>query len=474
MTFTSFEFVFFFAAVLLIRKCIWNFSTEKWFLLVASYAFYMSWNIRCGLLLFFISLVNYFFGLWIVQTNDPKKRKIFLIISIIINLSALSYFKYTNFILDNTWAGLTLLGMNVNRLQYEILLPIGISFFTFQAMTYTIGLYRQSIQPCHSLRDFLLFVAFFPQILAGPINRAAELLPQFNQRTRATMLDFEAGIAQFAIGAVKKLVISDRIALHVNLFFSAPGNYDALSLLFGLAGYTIQIYCDFCGYSDMAIGTARIMGYRFPENFQMPYSAVNIAEFWRRWNITLSKWLRDYLYISLGGNRLGNIRTYANLLITFLLCGLWHGASWTFIIWGGIHGIALTVHRVWSIWNPLSSLKNIPLIKYIGILFSRILTLGIVMIGWLFFRADSLTIAGQYFSRLLSWSSDGTRLFSPYIFAALIIVFVIHLAFPKDSNWAQQIPHRSIQARILSYTVLALLIICFGATDPSPFIYFMF
>lgn len=474
MIFTSFEFVFFFAGVLLIRSCIRNFSAGKWFLLAASYVFYMMWSVSCVLLLLFISLMNYAVGDGLGRIEDQRKRKLLLAVSVVISLSVLGYFKYTNFLLDDVSWGLTSLGFHVNRWHYDIILPVGISFFTFIGMAYTIEAYRRNIKPRQGLRDFLLFMGFFPQLLAGPINRAVDLLPQFKRRMRATALDFESGAAQFALGAVKKLVISDRIAPHVDLIFGAPGNYDGFTLLQGLLGYTIQIYCDFSGYSDMAIGSARMMGFRFMENFQMPYSAVSITDFWRRWHISLSTWFRDYLYIPLGGSRKGPVRTYTNLLLTMLLCGLWHGANWNFVFWGGIHGGSLAIHRMWKGRDPLVSLKNRPRFKFVWALFSRLLTLGVVLVGWLFFRAQSMTAAGQYLSRLMAWTHDGTRLVSPYILSALVIVFLTHLIFPKDRNWAQEIPQRSLPVRIVNYTALALLIFCLGATDSSPFIYFRF
>lgn len=474
MNFTSFEFVVFFLAVLLIRSHIRNFTVEKWFLLFASYAFYMSWNIPCTLLILFTSLVDYFVGVGLGRLEDQRKRKLLLVMSIVVNLGVLAYFKYTNFLLDSLWSGLTVLGFQVARWQYDIILPVGISFFTFQSMTYTIETYRRNVHPVHSLRDFMLFVAFFPQLLAGPINRASNLLPQFKEHLCVTALDFEIGLVQFGMGAVKKLVISDRIAPHVDLIFKAPGNYDAFTLLQGLLGYALEIYCDFSGYSDMAIGSARMMGFRFMENFQMPYSAVNITEFWRRWHISLSSWFRDYLYIPMGGNRKSIERTYANLLVTMLLCGLWHGASWNFVFWGGLHGVSLAIHRVWVAWAPLASLDNRPTFQFVRTLFSRLLTLGVVLVGWLFFRAQSWSDAIEYLGRLMVWSHDGTRFVSPYILPVLAAVFLTHLLIQKDRNWAQEIPERMIPERIMVYAALALLLVCLGATDSAPFIYFQF
>jgi alginate O-acetyltransferase complex protein AlgI len=397
-----------------------------------------------------------------------------LVIGIAANLGVLFFFKYTGFLLDNVWWILTSMGMRLNRWQYEISLPVGISFFTFIAMTYVIGIYRRNMRPHRSPQDVFLFIEFFPQILSGPINRAVEMMPQLKQRVRATALEFESGLAQFGMGVIKKIVISDQIAPHVNLIFAAPGGYDRLTLLQGLLGYTVQIYCDFSGYSDMAIGCARMMGFRFMENFQMPYSAVNITEFWRRWHISLSTWFRDYLYIPLGGNRKGFARTYVNLILTMLLCGLWHGASWNFVFWGGLHGVALASHRVWKSWALPASLRDLPGFRILSNFFSRVSTLGVVVLGWLFFRADSWSNATEYLARLVTWNGGGIRMLSPYIVAAVAGMVLVHLLIKKDRNWVQEIPQLSVPVRILSYTSMLLLIVCLGATDSAPFIYFQF
>jgi alginate O-acetyltransferase complex protein AlgI len=474
MIFSSFEFILFFAVVLFIRSRIQSFAAEKWFLLIASYAFYMSWSAVYVLLILFTSLVDFFVGLGLGRSEGERKRKALLVMSIVANLGVLAYFKYANFMFDNIWLVVTWLGFNATRWHYDTTLPLGISFFTFQSMTYTIETYRGKIQSCHSLRDFLLFSSFFPQLLAGPINRAVNLLPQFRQQVCVSALDFETGIAQFAVGAVKKLVISDRIAPHVDLIFAAPGSYDGFTLLQGLFGYAIQIYCDFSGYSDMAIGTARMMGFRFMENFQMPYSASNITDFWRRWHISLSTWFRDYVYIPLGGNRNSPGRTYINLMVTMLLCGLWHGASWNYVFWGGLHGVALAFHRAWTALDPMQPLKNIPGGHYLGILLSRVLTLGVVLVGWLFFRAQSWSDAIEYGGRLITWSPDGVRLNSPFIFPCLLLLMGIHIVINKDRNWAHEIPERSIPIRFISYSVMAILLVAFAASDAVPFIYFQF
>jgi alginate O-acetyltransferase complex protein AlgI len=474
MIFTSFEYILFFASVLLLRSFLQNFTAEKWLLLVASYLFYMSWSIPCGFLILFTSIVDYFVGVGLGRIENQHKRKILLAVSIVANLGVLAYFKYTNFLLDNVRYGASWLGFHLDRAHYDILLPAGISFFTFQSMTYTIETYRRKIKPCHSARDFLLFVAFFPQLLAGPINRAVDLLPQFMQRIRATTLDFEIGLVQFSLGAIKKLVISDQISPNVDLIFRAPGNYDGFTLLQGALGYAIQIYCDFSGYSDMAIGSARMMGFRFMENFQMPYSAVTITEFWRRWHISLSTWLRDYLYIPLGGNRKGAFRMYASIMVTMLLGGLWHGASWNFVFWGGLHGLSLAIHKAWLTWNPLTSFRENLVFRIVWSFFSRLLTLGVVLLGWIFFRADSWETAIQYVSRMLRWSHGGVQLISPYILPAAAGVFLVHLFIQKDRLWAQDVVFRPFPVRIFAYSSLALLLVCLAATNSAPFIYFQF
>lgn len=474
MIFTSFEFVAFFVIVLGVRSLMRNFSLEKWFLLIASYVFYMSWSIPFALLILATSVVDYCVGVALGRMEHAGKRKWLLVISVFANLGVLAFFKYTNFLLDNSAGLLGLLGVQVPRWHYDILLPAGISFFTFQSMTYTIETYRRNLHPCHSFRDFLLFVAFFPQLLAGPINRAKDLLPQFLHRVRPSALEFEQGLVQFGVGALKKLVISDQIAPNVDLIFANPGNYDGFTLLQGALGYAIQIYCDFSGYSDMAIGSARMMGFKFMENFQMPYSATSITEFWQRWHISLSSWFRDYLYIPLGGNRRGLRRTYINLMLTMLLCGLWHGASWNFVFWGGLHGCALAIHRAWKAWSPLGSLQENTALQVVWTVFSRLLTLGVVLVGWVFFRAQGWDAACEYLGRMITWASDGTHLVSPYIPPALLGVVVVHLFLNKDRNWSLELPLRSMPVRIAAYSALALLIVCLGATDSAPFIYFQF
>ena len=473
MIFTTFEFICFFALLILLRSFLKSFNAEKWLLLIASWLFYMSWNPPFVLLLIFTSGLDFFVGRRLERSENQRARRLLLTASLVANLGVLAYFKYTNFFLE-TWHGiLGSVGITFSPMVLNIILPAGISFFTFQSMSYTIDVYRRQIRACQSLRDFLLFVAFFPQLLAGPIVRAADLLPQLCVRRRASWKDVERGLAQFALGAIKKLVISDQIAGHIDLVFTQPGTYDALSLLGAAVGFGLQIYCDFSGYSDMAIGCARIMGYEFPINFRMPYSSTSVTEFWRRWHISLSTWLRDYLYISLGGNRHGATRTNVNLMLTMLLGGLWHGASWNFVIWGGLHGLGLVIHKAWRWMLGEERAAKVDASR-IASLAGWALTMSLVLVGWIFFRAAGLANATTMLTRILTFDSSGVHLLSPQIFMALAMVVGAHLCVSKNGDWHLWIVERPIPMRVAAYTIFLMAILCLGARESAPFIYFQF
>ncbi len=474
MIFTSFEFIFFFALVLGLRALCKSFAVEKIFLLVASYFFYGSWKPAYMLLLLAVSSFDYFIGTRLPGIASPARRRIFLAMSLVLNLGLLGIFKYTNFFLSNLQNIATWLGYSVHFARLDIVLPAGISFFTFQSMSYTIDVYRGKLTPCRRYTDFLLFVAFFPQLFAGPIVRAVDFLPQLARRVRASLREIEHGLAQFALGAVKKVVISDQISPHVDQIFANPGLYDAPTLLFSMFGYAAQIYCDFSGYSDMAIGLARMMGYRFGDNFRMPYAAATIAEFWQRWHISLSSWLRDYLYIPLGGNRGTAARTAANLMATMLLGGLWHGASWNFIIWGALHGSALILQRQITPHSTrlLVRLGRVP--NFLWACVGRTATLTVVLVGWVFFRAQGLGNATHFLTRIARWDTSGIRTLSPQILTACAVLTLIHLTIQRDRDWVAEIPERSIAYRILAYAFLLFCIVAFGASDSSAFIYFQF
>ena len=472
MIFTSFEFIAFFLVLLLLRSRLTNFTAEKWLLLIASWLFYMSWNPPFVLLLIFTSGLDFYVGRWLERSEKQRTRRWLLTASLLANLGILAYFKYTNFFFETWHTLLGSIGIKFDPVLLNIILPAGISFFTFQSMSYTIDVYRREIPACQSLRDFLLFVAFFPQLVAGPIVRAADFLPQLLKRQRASWMEIESGLALFALGAIKKLVISDQIAGHVDLIFTRPGSYDALSLLLGAIGFALQIYCDFSGYSDMAIGCARMMGYDFCINFKMPYSSTSVTEFWRRWHISLSTWLRDYLYISLGGNRRGNTRTHLNLMLTMLLGGLWHGASWNFVIWGGLHGLGLIMHKTWR--SLLGERARVLDASRLGSLAGWLCTMALVLAGWIFFRASGFHDATTMLARIVTWQTGGVRLLSPQIFMALAIVTGAHLCVSKNGNWISWIVERPMPLLVAAYTIMLMTILCLGARESAPFIYFQF
>lgn len=478
MTFTSFEFILFFLVVLVARSVLPGFGAQKWLLLMASLAFYMMSSVPCVLLILFTAVMDYVIVRKFGETTDPVARRRLLIVSLAFNLGLLGFFKYANFFLENISAGFNALGWHIGPLHYNVILPPAISFYTFSSLTYVLDVYYERMPACESLRDYALFLTFFPKVLSGPIVRARELLPQFKERAALTAEDFEVGFAYFIMGAVKKLVIADQVAPHVNMIFSGPGQYDGLTLLTGAVGYTIQIYCDFSGYTDMAIGCARLLGFRFPENFQMPYSSLNITEFWRRWHITLSQWFRDYLFLPLEiatrSNPYPMLRVSINMMITMLLCGLWHGASWTFVIWGGIHGAALAIHKIWTTWDPFAAFKNSRVFNAIWSPVSHVLTMGFVVLSLIVFRAPTISAALSYFSRMFSWAHDGTHLISPYILSAFGAVFIVHLLVNKDRNLALEIPRMALPVRIIGYAGLLFLLVSLGATNSAAFIYFQF
>ena len=478
MGFTSFPFIIFFLIVVLLRASSERAARSKWLLLAISVCYYLSWSVPCVVLILFTSVVDYSIGRKLGQTTDPSTRKRLLITSVVLSLGSLGFFKYTNFLLENLGLALNALGLNLPPQHYDIILPPGISFYTFASLGYVLDVYYERIPACGSARDYTLFITFFPKLLSGPITRSSELLAQFQDRVRATAEDVEIGLSYALMGAVKKMVIADQIAPHVSLIFSSPTQYDGVTLLMGLLGYAVQIYCDFAGYSDMAIGFARILGFRLPENFQMPLSARSITDFWRRWHMTLSRWFRDYLFLPLEmvtrTNPYPNLRVSINIVLMMLLVGLWHGPSWNFVIFGGIHGLALMIHKLWTVWNPLKSIAKHALVKCVWWPCAHLLTLSVVLVAFVFFRAPTLPSATSYLYQLLSWNRSGISLDSPYILIAVIAVFLVHLVVNKDRNWALELSERTVSVRIVGYSTLLLLLVLLGATDSSPFIYFQF
>jgi alginate O-acetyltransferase complex protein AlgI len=388
MIFTDLNFLLFFSVVLLVANIVLKNKNRPrvLFLTLASYFFYCAWDYRFSTLILFSTIVDYFLGLKISSVEGKERKKFYLSLSLLANIGLLGFFKYFNFFLDNINA---IAGSEFST--WNIILPVGISFYTFQTMSYTIDIYRRKISPEKDFLKFAFFVSFFPQLVAGPIVRAAEFLPQSQVLPEINKSRALAGFQIFLYGVIKKALIADTLAQFVDPVFSSPENFSSLTIWLGVIAYSIQIFTDFSGYSDMAIGVAHMLGYDLVKNFNRPYVSHSITEFWRRWHMSLSFWIRDYIYISLGGNRLGRFRTYINLLVTMLLGGLWHGASWSFVIWGGLHGVALAIERFFGLDNRAYSNR--------GKVLPWIVTMLFVANAWVFFRAQDLTVATEVFRR---------------------------------------------------------------------------
>jgi len=374
--------------------------------LAGSYLFYGWWDWRFLALIILVTLVNFAVGTALGRTDDQRKRKRLLIVSCIVNLGVLGVFKYFNFFIESTESILGAVGLDTGSGHLNIILPVGISFYTFQAMSYSIDVYRRRIPVERDLMRFAAYVALFPQLVAGPIVRASDLLPQMAVDQRPTFDRIQAGFGLVLLGMFKKVVVADNCAPIVDSIFSQPDLFTSLNVLLGVYLYAVQIYCDFSGYTDIAIGIGRMLGFEFPENFNKPYFSASFSEFWTRWHISLSTWLRDYLYIPLGGNRKGAIFTYRNLMLTMLLGGLWHGAAWTFVFWGFLHGVYLMLQR-WlaAPFEKLTEALRIP--RSIVRVFLVLLVFHLTCFAWIFFRAQSFDQAMHILERIGSF--DGCR-----------------------------------------------------------------
>lgn len=424
----------------------------------------------CFFILLVIStLVNYILSEAMDLSSSQRKRKIYLIVSVIANLLLLGYYKYTNFFIENVNSI-----FSSNFALQHIILPVGISFYTFQAISYLVDLYKREIKPARSLLDFAFYACFFPQLVAGPIVRAKDFLPQMYRKIELNAKDTSLALYLILIGLVKKSVISDYISLNfVDRVFDAPLSYTAFENLMATYGYTLQIYCDFSGYSDMAIGLALLMGFTLPENFKTPYKSRSVTEFWRRWHISLSSWLRDYLYIPLGGSRKGKFRTYLNLFTTMIIGGLWHGAAWKFIAWGALHGGALVVERFFQRFIKVKS--NI-LTRSIGV----ILTFHFVSFCWIFFRAENFEVAKTVITTIGTLEFDWDvwmTIIDGYqnILILMAIGYFFHFlptrvgVFAKSTFEKMPFPLKAIIIGLVFWLVYAT-----ASSGPQPFIYFQF
>ena len=442
------------------------------FVSVFSYYFYYKSSGLYFFLLGVVTVADFFFAGRIGRTESKAKRKLLLVMSLTVNLGLLCYFKYTNFfyeMLAPLWDG--------KFSPLDIFLPVGISFFTFQSLSYTIDVYRGNLKPLDRLLDYVFYVSFFPQLVAGPIVRAKDFIPQIRQPLFVSQAMFGQGVFFILSGLFKKAVISDYISVNfVERIFDNPALYSGLENLFGVYGYALQIYCDFSGYSDMAIGIALLLGFRFPINFNSPYKADSITDFWHRWHISLSTWLRDYLYISLGGNRKGKFRTYLNLLVTMVLGGLWHGASWNFVLWGTFHGIGLAAHKFWR--NITGKSKNDTSRGFRKVL-AVVITFHFVCFCWIFFRNSSFEASVTMLTQIFTNFTPGLfgQLFDGYwkVFLLMGIGFLLHFAPDKWQDACQAgVVKLPFLGKAFLLIALIYLVIQIKSSEIQPFIYFQF
>lgn len=471
MLFQTWDFILFFL-VIGSAYFLYPYRHRPMMLLFASYYFYMSWDWRFGSLILISTLIDFWACKAIEDHSAQSKRKFYLLLSIAVNLGILAIFKYLNFFIDSVSDLLGLFGIDTGLGPLHIILPVGISFFTFQSMSHTIDVYRREIPAERDFVRFALYVAFFPQLVAGPIVRASEFLPQLRRHIRFSSVRLYYGIEQFLMGLFKKVVIADNLSPVVDLVFSSPGDFSSSMIVLGVLCYAIQIFADFSGYSDMAIGIARIMGYKLPENFNLPYCSQTPSEFWRRWHISLSSWLRDYLYISLGGNRGGKFMTYRNLVLTMLLGGLWHGASYNFILWGAGHGLLLVAYRPFEKFLPK---ERGPLLKLSLILIMFFFTCML----WIPFRATTLGDTMLIVEKILfSWDSvgSGAQLIGidfDLVYSILGFVVLAHFVgyqFERQLNRLTLIP----TFRSCALAVTLFLIWGLHYRGVAPFVYFQF
>ena len=436
------------------------------FLLVASYVFYGFWDWRFLGLILFSTVVDYFIGLKLFREGDPRRRKSLLWLSLTANLGLLGVFKYFNFFIDTFSELLAQIGMPANPTTLAIVLPVGISFYTFQTLSYTIDIYRRELKPTHDFFDYALFVAFFPQLVAGPIERAKNLIPNIIQPRKLSWEGFERGLGLCLIGLIKKVVIADAIAPSVDAVFAAP-DPTRLDVILAAWLFAIQIYCDFSGYTDIARGSAKALGFNLMRNFAQPYFATNPRDFWRRWHISLSSWLRDYLYISLGGSRNGRLKTHLNLFATMLLGGLWHGAAWNFVLWGAYQGGILSAHRLLPTWTCK---RLVGLRRLIGI----VIFFQITCVGWLIFRSESFGHFAGLASRIFTGESGVSFPSPPFPSYVAIVAVLIWDLLSERAGRGHFYAHWPLAIRSCLYACLIYLL-AFGGTAPSnSFIYFQF
>ncbi|MBW2273555.1 MAG: MBOAT family protein [Deltaproteobacteria bacterium] len=476
MLFNSFDFAFFLLVCLAVYYGLQlgaHCRAQNRVLLLASYVFYGAWDWRFLSLIAASTGVDYCVALALGRSDDPRRRRLLLGASLLTNLGILGFFKYANFFAENLQVLGASLGIELSRPLLEIVLPVGISFYTFQTLSYTIDVYRRRLEPTRDFFDFALFVAFFPQLVAGPIERAARLLPQIASPRRVDWQGFNSGSWLIFWGLFKKVVIADNLATLVDAVFNPASSPTSLELLLGIYAFAFQIYCDFSGYTDIARGVARLMGFDLMLNFRLPYFATSPADFWRRWHISLSTWLRDYLYVSLGGNRRGNRLRNRNLMITMLLGGLWHGAAWPFVLWGAFHGLLLVLHRLLQPW--LEQVRPASVLGQGAWWVLRVLaTFHLVCFGWLLFRSESLAQLATHLAILAGPVEAGFALSWLLPLAALMLpLLLVQIAQARSGNLEVPLGW-SLPVRVATYAALFFIFVTLGEDGGQPFVYFQF
>jgi len=447
------------------------------FLLIASYCFYGWWDVRFLILIFISSTADFFIGRAIWNQKIKAKKRLLLGLCLLLNIGILGFFKYYNFFVDSILALSKDLGFQLTFSTLKIILPVGVSFYTFQSLSYTIDVYRNKITPTNDYISFLAFVAFFPQLVAGPIERAAHLLPQFLKERQFDKEKVKSGFRFILYGLFKKMVIADRLAYFVDHIYSSSSGYSGIPLLAAAFMFGFQIYCDFSGYSDIAIGSARLLGFDLMQNFRFPYFSKNLQEFWRRWHISLSTWFRDYVYVPLGGNQVPKKRWAANIILTFTLSGLWHGAAATFVVWGFLHGVFLVIESYIKPAHP-GKIRN-----WIGL----VTTFLLVNLALIFFRSNSISQSLEIFGHIpnINWSFvgqflsnwDSNNQFREFAIS-LIVGFPVFLATEilcRKNDFNEQVVRCTILKRWVIYLVFVSMILLFGVLSLAPkFIYFQF
>ena len=484
MLFTTPEFFIFLTVVLILTELIRRELPQQAILLAASYFFYWYSGSIHVLLLAFVTLTSYYCGYRVYNSDTDKKKKIWLIIGTLIPLAVLGYFKYIDWGIESINSILAAVGITAQISLLNVALPVGISFFTFQALSYVFDIYLGRLEPEPKFHKYALFIAFFPQLVAGPIVRASEFLPQLKSKITINGDNLQAGATLIVWGLFKKMVIADNLAPFVDSAFANPMSYSSLGLILAVFAFGIQIYCDFSGYAHIAIGCARILGFKLPENFDMPYLASNIQLFWRKWHMTLSRFIKDYVYIPLGGNRCGHTRTYLNLFASMLLCGLWHGAAWTFVLWGAYHGLLLALHRYFigeKKWGRESRFLK----SGAGLLFSILVTQILVFFGWLIFRAESFNNMAEYIHAIINSTVPYSSITEFAIIAGIIglialFILMMNKMFADTVHEILYFDYLGIISRqkmrywIIYLVVLITMILFLSPPETPEFIYFAF